>query len=341
MARGRMIVNEITRDKRIHDLSNDTSRLAFTWLVTFTDQKGRVFGDPALIRSTLFPRRDDMTIEQITDYIEEWHAAGLIVWYEAGGDRWIFFPAFKRHQVGFDKRHEPDSVRPAPPGPQDNVPGSSTAVARTRPVQCTAEEKRREEKRREVKESPTGADAPPTDSQAMFTALAEISGIDWRVCTDSQRGALNQSEKRLRKAGATVDEMHRFADWWSAHDWRGKKGERPTPAQIREEWGKFKAWRAEQPTGVPPPMKERAPPTPQQLLWHKALSELQAQTSKATFHTALSGTRINGNDNGTVRVLACNEIQLDWLTQRMHDSVLKVLRGIDDSISEVAFEVEG
>ena len=104
MARGRIIASEITKDKRVNDLSDDTSRLAFTWLVTFADREGRTHGDPALVRSTLFPRRDDITIEQMESYLREWADAGLVIWYEANGDKWIQFPAFANHQKGFDQR---------------------------------------------------------------------------------------------------------------------------------------------------------------------------------------------------------------------------------------------
>ncbi len=98
MARGRIIANDITKDKRVSDLSDDTSRLAFTWLVTFADCEGRTHGDPALIRSILFPRREDITIKQMEVYIREWADLGLVIWYECNGDKWIQFPAFAKHQ---------------------------------------------------------------------------------------------------------------------------------------------------------------------------------------------------------------------------------------------------
>jgi len=65
MARGRMINNTICRDKKLNDLSSDTSRLAFTWLVTHADREGRVHGDPAIVRSLVFPRRADVLVEDV------------------------------------------------------------------------------------------------------------------------------------------------------------------------------------------------------------------------------------------------------------------------------------
>lgn len=144
MARGRVIANAICGDKRINQLSDDTSRLGFTWLITFSDAEGRTPGDPAMVRSMLFPRREDITVECMAAYISEWQDHGLIEWYEAGDDRWICFPQFGRYQVGFDRRHEPASTIPAPPGNDDS---DCTERVRTAYVQSTAELRRDKIKR--------------------------------------------------------------------------------------------------------------------------------------------------------------------------------------------------
>ena len=65
MAKARMISNGIAQDKRVHQLSDDISRLAYTWLITFADCEGRTPGDPAIVRAMLFPRREDITIAQM------------------------------------------------------------------------------------------------------------------------------------------------------------------------------------------------------------------------------------------------------------------------------------
>jgi DnaD/phage-associated family protein len=148
MARGRMINSKIAMNKAISDLSDDTSRLAFTWLVTFADVQGRTYGDPAVVRSMLFPRRTDIGVAQMEAYIREWAAAGLVVWYEAEGDQWIAFPKFDENQRGLDRRKEPRSEIPAPP---EYVEG--TEEERTKYVPGTEQEKRTEEKRTEEKAS--------------------------------------------------------------------------------------------------------------------------------------------------------------------------------------------
>jgi len=53
MARGRFISNDVINDKEINDLSSDTCRLAYVFLITIADREGRVAGD-----LTWTPKRD-------------------------------------------------------------------------------------------------------------------------------------------------------------------------------------------------------------------------------------------------------------------------------------------
>jgi hypothetical protein len=134
MARGRMISKDISVDKKINNLSDDTSRLAFTWLIAHADREGRTQGDPAVVRALLFPRRSDITIEQMEGYIREWAAAGLIMWYEANDDLYIAFPNFDKHQVGLRKDREPESTIPPPPA--GNLPPGRAKDAGELPDDC-------------------------------------------------------------------------------------------------------------------------------------------------------------------------------------------------------------
>jgi len=172
MARGRMINSKICMNKTINELSDDTSRLAFTWLISFADVDGRTYGDPALIKSMLFPRRLDVTIEQMTTYIQEWHNAGLVTWYESHGDRWIVFCKFAENQRGLDRRKEPESDIPCPP---EDVP--STDAVRTEYVPGTyqVQPNRTEENRTEGNRNSASAARPRVSSgkNAIRKALEE------------------------------------------------------------------------------------------------------------------------------------------------------------------------
>lgn len=115
MARGRFISKTITTDREINALSSDTSRLAFTWLLTFADCEGRVTGEPDLLLASLFPRRQDITAPILQSFIQEWASAGFIVWYLApDGDRYIQFLNFAKHQIGLRKDREGSNPIPAP-----------------------------------------------------------------------------------------------------------------------------------------------------------------------------------------------------------------------------------
>lgn len=114
MARGRMLNNSIARDKRVNDLPDDTCRLLFSWLISFADREGRTYGDAALVKSMVFPRRTDIDTEQVERYLNIMHESGLIFLYFADGDRYISFPAFEKNQPGLRKEREPASEIPAP-----------------------------------------------------------------------------------------------------------------------------------------------------------------------------------------------------------------------------------
>jgi len=187
MGRGRFITNAISKDKRINQLSDDTSRLGFTWLITFADREGRTYGDPAIVRSMLFPRREDISIRQMEGYIREWADLKLVVWYEADGDLYIYFPAFEKNQTGMRKNREPASHIPEPPGyvppaiPQstdelpeepddivDEMPEDIRQSSGNHPAECPV--KLIKEKLREV--SPDGESEPEPEEQAIATPPA-------------------------------------------------------------------------------------------------------------------------------------------------------------------------
>lgn len=80
----------------------------------------------------------------------------------------------------------------------------------------------------------------------MFSTLAEICDINLDIVTKTGpkgRGALNSSEKILREAGIGSQDLREFRQWWNRHDWRGQKGQPPSPIQVRQEWGTFEKYR--------------------------------------------------------------------------------------------------
>ena len=167
MAKGRMINNTIVFDAKIHRLSCDTSRLAFTWLVSFADVEGRTYGDPAIVRSLLFPRRSDVTIDDVAEYIQEWHDQELIILYEAEDDKWIQFINFEKNQVGMRKDREAPTNIPAPP-----LRSKSGVSPELVPLNRT-EQNRTEQNRTEQEESCGGIFKKYENNIAMLTESSQ------------------------------------------------------------------------------------------------------------------------------------------------------------------------
>jgi len=69
-----------------------------------------------------------------------------------------------------------------------------------------------------------------TDQQLYFGKLAEICKVDMKL----KKGQIAKTVKRLRDAGYTMDDLENFIPWWSSNDFRGRKGDPPTMAQLEE-----------------------------------------------------------------------------------------------------------
>lgn len=73
----------------------------------------------------------------------------------------------------------------------------------------------------------------------MLAALTDVCQIDVALVTEEQQGLLIDTAYRLLEAGKKPDSIAGFGAWWFANDWRGRRGQPPTPLQLREAWGQF------------------------------------------------------------------------------------------------------
>lgn len=81
-------------------------------------------------------------------------------------------------------------------------------------------------------EAAAGGDEAPFE--ALLAALAEVTGMDAAL----NRPRLGKESRRLLEAGYTAQQVRAafgIKGAWYALDWRGKKGERPTLANISEQ----------------------------------------------------------------------------------------------------------
>jgi hypothetical protein len=267
-----MLNKSISASVKFDLLPDDTCRLMASWMIAHLDKNGVFYGDPAMVKSYVFPLRVDITIEQVEHYLSEMERVGLIYLFEVRGRLWQCWPGFEDNQIGLRANREgteypeppeaeleegqPDagSLPEVPKSDDGNLPEDSRNDAGSLPESIPpkgSKRKRKESSKEDEKSSPL----PP--NQEMFGVLAEICTINWRICTEDKRGELNQVEKILRvKARASPDDLKEFRTWWDEYDWRGKKrgkGDPPTPSQVRDEWQKFIDWRQEKETSEAPP----------------------------------------------------------------------------------------
>lgn len=74
-------------------------------------------------------------------------------------------------------------------------------------------------------------------------------------------------------------------------------------------------------------------------LWGKALAEIELEVSKANFSTWFKQTRIIKQDSGVIHLGVQNEFVRDWLANKYHSTILRVLRNLSDSVRGVEYYV--
>lgn len=114
MARGRMLNKTVGASLQFHNLPDDTSRLLATWIIPHLDFDGVFHADPMMVRSAIFPRRADITVEQVESYLDEMERQGLIHRFKARGDVWQWWPGFSRNQTGLRRDRESTTYPPPP-----------------------------------------------------------------------------------------------------------------------------------------------------------------------------------------------------------------------------------
>lgn len=75
------------------------------------------------------------------------------------------------------------------------------------------------------------------DSQ--YTMMVALAAACKRVLADN-KGVISRFAKDLLKLGYTPDDVNAFPGWWYKNDWRGKRNQAPTVAQVKELIGSSK-----------------------------------------------------------------------------------------------------
>ncbi len=76
-----------------------------------------------------------------------------------------------------------------------------------------------------------------------------------------------------------------------------------------------------------------------QQLWNSALSQIELELSRVNFNTWFKNTRIIDYKDGDVIIGVPNEFVKDWLNQKYHKFILRILRTIHEGVRSVSFSV--
>lgn len=96
----------------VAEMPDDSCRFFWVTLPLVLDSEGRGIDNPAWLRSKLYPIRDDITLDQISGWMDWLAGRGMITRYEVGGRGYFYATKFKTYQRGTEK--EAKSVLPAP-----------------------------------------------------------------------------------------------------------------------------------------------------------------------------------------------------------------------------------
>jgi hypothetical protein len=165
MARGRFLSKSLSTSQKFGGLVTRAPHLfeflqaLYPLLVMHADDYGRLQGDVYTVKQVCYPC-SPRSLEEFAAALQILDAVQLIVWYAAGGKRYVQIVDFDAHQVGLHKRTAPRI--PAPNGLAPDaaccqiLPGHSGKYPDIPGNSGLREEKRREEKIREDEER-----APP------------------------------------------------------------------------------------------------------------------------------------------------------------------------------------
>jgi len=74
-------------------------------------------------------------------------------------------------------------------------------------------------------------------------------------------------------------------------------------------------------------------------LWQSVLAQIQFAVSRPNFATWFKSTRILNNEDGEITVAVPNSFSKEWLSNKYHSLILKILRSSDRNVRQVNFIV--
>jgi hypothetical protein len=211
----------------------------FVRLWTHCDDAGRCKDNLRLIKSAIYPLLDRMTIDALDKDLVALEGAGLIVRYEAHGERFIQVVSWDefQHPQRATKSKLPGLDEASARTPATSNGSSNTSrgdirepSANTPRALASGGEKEREKEREGILAPLAPEILPPSDP--VWEAMLAVCSIREPIPA-SARGAYNKAAKELRDCGATADEIGIRAGVY-----RARFQSAPiTPSALARHWG--------------------------------------------------------------------------------------------------------
>lgn len=244
MARIRTIKPEFWSSEQIVELST-TARLLFIGLWNFCDDAGNHPASARTLKMQVFPG-DDFTAEQISAFVQEMIAAGLIIEYQA--DTKTYWHVTGWHHQKIEK---PNHKYPPAPGQKF----AEQSASGRRPLAPGREKEKEVEKEKEGREKNTPARNGQNQNQKKqenIPPLQPSNGYDQRyfenIIKEINRWARPNDWQPLRdfahsvgydpaKYGPVADEVKKFVTYWLDPD-RNPYELHADPAQFFQDKGR-------------------------------------------------------------------------------------------------------
>jgi hypothetical protein len=88
----------------------------------------------------------------------------------------------------------------------------------------------------------------PKESDLIFNAIARVCRKNLAIISKNMRRQLRQTSASFIRVfldtyslEGLADEINRFGAWWKHMDWRGQKGQTPSPNDLLNEWEKYES----------------------------------------------------------------------------------------------------
>ncbi len=135
MASGRMLRACISESEQVANLTDDTVRLVFLFVLAHADVEGRYSANPLIVKGKVMPLLD-ISIDKVKDALLDLDDNGLVYLYEADGKPYLNFPGWERHQKLRKDRESPRYPPPSEAFPKlyaEHSPSYRRAAARRLP----------------------------------------------------------------------------------------------------------------------------------------------------------------------------------------------------------------